>query len=323
MARYETYQSNAAEAPIMRKWLVRGFFLSLAIHALLIIGFRLKKLEHFSMGEQERLAPPAEILTRVKISKTLDEPSAANQTTTQKKATTKLVIPDDKPKVSDVQFKAVLPEFTKPIVQDKPKADPGASQTLAKVEAASRGEMEKELNSLAGSLIKESAPSLHQPKIRTFPSDKTGNGLGSAEGIPGRKSLDDALANVGPLPSGNTAIGVPGGALYEYDSAELKPDAVEQLQKLAELIRRNPNSTFSIEGHTDSFGSQQYNMDLSLRRAESVKTWLVANMSIAPERIQTKGFGNLHPIVPAGKSVEEQAPNRRVEIIIKTGRKKG
>jgi outer membrane protein OmpA-like peptidoglycan-associated protein len=236
----------------------------------------------------------------------------------------KFVIQDEKPVVEDVKIQSPVPEFVKSLPEDKPKAQNGANDALAKVAAASRGAIEKELNSLAGSLMKESVPAVHQPRIKVRPSDRAGDGVGDAAGIPGRLSLDDALNRVGPMLPGNKPIGVPGGALYEYDSAELKPEAVDQLQKLAELIRRNPKATFTIEGHTDSFGTEVYNLDLSLRRADSVKYWLIQNMGITPERIQTKGLGNSRPIVAAGKSVEEQAPNRRVEIVINTntGRKK-
>jgi outer membrane protein OmpA-like peptidoglycan-associated protein len=139
-------------------------------------------------------------------------------------------------------------------------------------------------------------------------------------GIPGRQSLDDALARTGPLPVGDKPIGMPGGALYEYNSYELRPEAQEQLRKLGELIRRNPKATFSIEGHTDSTGTPEYNQVLSERRADSVKLWLVQFMGIAPERIQTRGFGSTKLIVPGDRTVDEQQPNRRVEIVIKTNR---
>jgi outer membrane protein OmpA-like peptidoglycan-associated protein len=59
-------------------------------------------------------------------------------------------------------------------------------------------------------------------------------------------------------------------------------------------------------------------MDLSQRRAETVKAWLVANMSIETDRVQTQGYGKTKLIVPADKSVEEQQLNRRVEIVIRT-----
>ncbi|MBV9130281.1 MAG: OmpA family protein, partial [Verrucomicrobia bacterium] len=64
--------------------------------------------------------------------------------------------------------------------------------------------------------------------------------------------------------------------------------------------------------------SDRYNLDLSQRRAETVKGWLVENMSIEPDRIQTQGYGKTRLIVPADRSVEEQQLNRRVEIVIRT-----
>jgi outer membrane protein OmpA-like peptidoglycan-associated protein len=321
MARYETYQSNAAEAPVMRKWLVVAFFISVALHVGLIVAFQMKTLDRFGHNDAPRLAPPTEILTRVRMPQMPDQDTKAVLHSGSEKAS-KFVIPDEKPVVQEVKIQTPLPDFVKPLTQDKPKAEMGSTEALAKVEAASKGAMEKELNSLAGSLVSKTAPLPHQPRIKVQSSAKVGDGVGDMAGIPGRLSLDEALNRAGSLPAGTKPIGVPGGALYEYDSAELKPEAVEQLQKLAELIRRNPRSTFSIEGHTDSFGTEVYNLDLSLRRADSVKTWLIQNMGIGPERIETKGFGNSHPIVPAGRSVEEQAPNRRVEIVIHTGRKK-
>ena len=101
---------------------------------------------------------------------------------------------------------------------------------------------------------------------------------------------------------------------------------MQQLRKLGLLIKKNPDVTFNIEGHTDSFGDDETNHTLSLVRAESVKKWLVENMELDPARIQTKGFGKTRLVVPprpyddrAQQSIdaekERQAPNRRVEIV--------
>ena len=91
------------------------------------------------------------------------------------------------------------------------------------------------------------------------------------------------------------------------------------LQKLADLIERNPNSNFLIEGHTDSFGSPEYNARLSTARAESVKAWLAGEAGIDPGRITTRGLGMTRLLVPGG-TVEQQQLNRRVEIVIKSNR---
>jgi outer membrane protein OmpA-like peptidoglycan-associated protein len=111
---------------------------------------------------------------------------------------------------------------------------------------------------------------------------------------------------------------MPGGALFEHDKADLAASAVVDLEKLAQLIAKYPNATFIISGHTDWTGTPEYNQALSERRAGAVKEWLVAHARVSPERVQTIGKGSSEAIVPADRSVEEQQPNRRVEIVIKT-----
>ncbi|PYJ43223.1 MAG: hypothetical protein DME86_03650 [Verrucomicrobia bacterium] len=142
----------------------------------------------------------------------------------------------------------------------------------------------------------------------------------------GFSDLDSLLAQKGPLGSG-TAIRMPDDQLFQYDSAELQASSVEQLQKLGTLIRRNPKATFSIEGYTDAFGSFEYNLDLSQRRADSVKDYLVNVMGINPAQIQTRGFGASKFLVaprPVMDPLQEEAeirrqqPNRRVVIVVHT-----
>jgi outer membrane protein OmpA-like peptidoglycan-associated protein len=333
MSRYDIYQSNAAEVPIMRKWIVRALIISLLIHLGLFIFFQFKKLENFRIPTAtERLAPPLRVFKQVTVPKIPDEPEETRLKIPEKVPNVaQLTVPSDKPQLEEVRLAPQVPEMPKPLMTEKPKAEAAGSDLFAKVEAQSRGAMEKELNSISGSLLKDSPRSARQPAIQ-LPKRKGDLGAGSAEGIPGTISIDRALEMTGPLPAGNKPIGMPGGALYEYDSADLRPEAIEQLQKLGELIKRNPKATFSIEGHTDSLGDPAYNQSLSERRADAVRQWLVANMRIASERIQTKGFGSTRPIVdprpvdrgnaPALEAeIVRQQPNRRVEIVIKTNRK--
>jgi outer membrane protein OmpA-like peptidoglycan-associated protein len=120
---------------------------------------------------------------------------------------------------------------------------------------------------------------------------------------------------------------MPDDQLFQYDSAELQASSVEQLQKLGTLIRRNPKATFSIEGYTDAFGSYEYNLDLSQRRADSVKNYLVSVMGINSEQVQARGYGASKFLVaprpvmdPAMEQAEivRQQPNRRVVIVVHT-----
>jgi OOP family OmpA-OmpF porin len=153
------------------------------------------------------------------------------------------------------------------------------------------------------------------------PGSKNGEGVNGYEGIPGRQNIDDAIASAGSRVGNDKPIGMPGGALFEYDKADLRPEAIDELQKIGKLISLYPKSTFIISGHTDAIGGPEYNARLSERRAEAVKAWLVEQMGVAAERIQTIGKGSADLIVPGDRSVEEQQPNRRVEIVIKTNRK--
>jgi len=87
---------------------------------------------------------------------------------------------------------------------------------------------------------------------------------------------------------------------------------------LGTLIQRNPKSTFSVEGYTDAFGTFEYNLGLSQRRADSVKRYLVEAMGINPAQIQTHGFGATKFRASPSGSIEEQSANRRVEVVVRT-----
>jgi hypothetical protein len=80
--------------------------------------------------------------------------------------------------------------------------------------------------------------------------------------------LDQLLAQKGPLGSG-TKLRLPDDQIFEYDSDVLQSSAIGQLQKLGTLIQRNSKATFSVEGYTDSFGTFEYNLNLSQRKALS------------------------------------------------------
>ena len=111
---------------------------------------------------------------------------------------------------------------------------------------------------------------------------------------------------------------MPEDQLFVFASAELQPSAIAQLQKLGTLIQRNPKATFTVEGYTDSIGSLEYNLDLSQRRADSVKQYLVEAMGISPAQIQTRGYGAAKFRTSPNGSIDEQSSNRRVEIVVHT-----
>jgi outer membrane protein OmpA-like peptidoglycan-associated protein len=147
-----------------------------------------------------------------------------------------------------------------------------------------------------------------------MPGDSAGPIKGHTAGF---SDLDQLLAQKGPLGSG-TKLRLPDDQLFQYDSDVLQSSAVSQLQKLGTLIQRNPKATFSVEGYTDSFGSFEYNLGLSQRRADSVKRYLVEAMRINPAQIETRGYGPTKFRASPNGSIEEQSPNRRVEVVVHT-----
>ena len=134
--------------------------------------------------------------------------------------------------------------------------------------------------------------------------------------FPQFSSLDDLIAHAGVVKKNTAPILMPTDLLFEYDSDVLKPQAAETLAKLGSLIKKNELASFRIEGHTDSFGSDDYNMKLSMRRAEAVKTWLKDSMGLDASRISTVGLGKSRLLVSSTGTVEQQQINRRVEIVI-------
>ena len=71
-----------------------------------------------------------------------------------------------------------------------------------------------------------------------------------------------------------------------------------------------------LEGHADTIGGDQYNQDLSERRAQAVRRWLVDQAHLSPLQIDTVGYGNARPLVPSSKSPAAQQANRRVEVLV-------
>ena len=146
-------------------------------------------------------------------------------------------------------------------------------------------------------------------------------GQGSADAgarVKGFSNLDDLLGQGGGQLGGSTApILMPTDLLFEYGSADLAEGARLSLMKLGFLIQKNPDSLFIIEGHTDSYGSDEYNLRLSQARSLAVVTWLRESLRLGDDRIQAVGMGESKLIAPATGSVEEQSLNRRVEIKVR------
>jgi OOP family OmpA-OmpF porin len=100
--------------------------------------------------------------------------------------------------------------------------------------------------------------------------------------------------------------------LFDFDKSVVKPDGKSKLDDLAGKIRGINLEVVIAIGHADSIGSDAYNQKLSVRRAESVKAYLVSK-GIEPNRVYTEGKGEKQPVAD-NKTKEGRAKNRRVEI---------
>jgi outer membrane protein OmpA-like peptidoglycan-associated protein len=333
----DTYQSDAVERPLFRRRLFWALVVSLGLHVGIIWWFHQTHLPEFSSGPVERLVP-RQIFTLKNI--TIDEKildGEEKQQDAPKKADPKpaikpLDLPDEKPiaEVSSGQMSPGAPAMTdivKPIANEKVQPEPDEAQAIARVQDSAKMVMEQDLNSLKDSLMRDQ-PANPPHSLIKLPDTVPGNSIKEdAEELSVASGALDKLLGHG-LHAGDAPVRMPGGALFEFDSSELRAAAVDQLHKLGVLIQKNPNVTFTIEGYTDSFGDAQYNIQLSQARADAVRTWLIQNMDVDPSHIQAVGYGaTLFLVKPQMMDMHSQAsidaekaleqPNRRVEIRFK------
>lgn len=143
--------------------------------------------------------------------------------------------------------------------------------------------------------------------IRKGANGKAENG--TLDGVTSLDNLLDLPPNI--LLSKKTML--PSDLLFEFNSSDLRESAKVGLMKLGLLMDRNPDLYCWIEGHTDLVGGDEFNLNLSIKRAEAVKSYLVNSLRMDPSKIVTRGFGRYEPIVITG-TPEEQSANRRVEV---------
>jgi outer membrane protein OmpA-like peptidoglycan-associated protein len=104
------------------------------------------------------------------------------------------------------------------------------------------------------------------------------------------------------------------GLLYDYDSDEVRPEAADNLRKLAASLGKYPNTDLLIVGHTDSAGTSGYNQRLSERRARSASDFL-AGQAVTASRLRSSGRGETEPVGTNSTEAGRQL-NRRVEVAI-------
>lgn len=103
------------------------------------------------------------------------------------------------------------------------------------------------------------------------------------------------------------------GVWFDFDKATLKPESDRALEEVLELLKVNDDFTLEIQGHTDSVGTDAYNMRLSQDRADAVVDWLIQN-GADEGRLSARGYGESMPVADNGTDAG-RAENRRVELV--------
>lgn len=133
----------------------------------------------------------------------------------------------------------------------------------------------------------------------------TGAG-GTASGTSqGAAAIEHALADTGKVDIYSI--------YFSFNSDVIREESEPTLKDIAEVLRRHPDWRLNVNGHTDGIGSDQFNLDLSKRRAAAVKDALAKRYAIDPQRLVTAGFGKAQP-KDTNDTLEGRAHNRRVEL---------
>ena len=102
--------------------------------------------------------------------------------------------------------------------------------------------------------------------------------------------------------------------MFDVNKATLRDASKAELAKLAQILNKYPDTNILVEGHTDNTGSEEYNLELSRQRAQSVENYL-AGLNVNPTRFTIMGYGESQPIA-TNETAEGRQQNRRVDLAI-------
>lgn len=326
----EVQDASEFEAPVQRSfgwWLMVAVVFAVIFHAAVLWGLgrlnlwlELSKIEVTSRSfnvtteneQPEPVAPTEEVEEPLEPISAMDD------------------FEDLLPELDDVELD-IVPDLAKPKLDLQP-IKPAAigeveGELLKPLEAP---EVKTNLEELGGAeklfqdipegrvAIDEGSVSADIPDMDAYLKDavlKGAGGLDERGVLEGYSELGTYLNyDVDQLDKGRAAL--PSDLLFEFNQWDLRENARLGLMKLAMLIDRNPEMFCILEGHTDLVGTDRYNLDLSRKRAQAVKDYLVKALQLEGERIIVRPFGKTRPKVLGGDQ-DAQAINRRVDILMR------
>lgn len=130
-----------------------------------------------------------------------------------------------------------------------------------------------------------------------------------------REQTAGSGVDVTPTDNGQAIlVNLPNGVTFDTDSTLIKPAFRDTLDRVAQSLQQYPNSLIDVYGHTDSTGSDAYNMTLSQNRAQAVADYL-SSRGVNPQRLRAQSYGKTQPVA-SNATDQGRAANRRVEIKI-------
>lgn len=198
------------------------------------------------------------------------------------------------------------------------KAELAEATASIAVEQKSQAQSGKDFQATQGQIIASTRQDLSDTNSALVASERSGEmtaeRLAAAE-----KQAADALAKLAAVkdePRG-MVITLSGSVLFASNQATLLPEARARLDQVAEILLTTRERNLAVEGHTDSQGADGFNMDLSQRRADAVRSYLVQR-GYGADLVKAHGLGEGRPVADNGNA-EGRANNRRVEIVIERG----
>lgn len=243
-----------------------------------------------------------------------------------KKSQIALTITEEKVRKKEIE--ALNKEKTEVLLQKrdqeirlaKKETEQARSVALSEAEKAERAKKEAEKAKLlasAESAEKEKARMQAEARAREAERAMMEAAAKAKEAERAKAEIDELLSQLSDLKAKQTERGIVltiGDVLFAFDKATLSSEAFRNVDKLADFLKKHPNRSVLIEGHTDSVGSDEYNLDLSKKRAEAVKNALVSK-GVGEERITPKGYGKKYPVA-SNKTSDGRQLNRRVEVVV-------
>ena len=326
-------------------WVLLAIFISVAFHVVLYVVLSDVYLRS-NVDEKDEIVwrNPREqaSIDRDKLDELLDEPVIPDEPALKPEKLSELEMVDKSLDEFDLMERIkeetirLSPIESPKIFSDAAPKAPGQALDIAasSIEISAAEILSKDLAEMRNKLVDSSANvSVSQPVLDLNTGDDLGAGAdtdeffkeavakafgtGADEFVKGYASLDELIGRTGGIATGGEKIALPTDILFGFNEFELKEEARLSMMKLAFIVQTNPDATFVIEGHTDSFGGDEFNVDLGLKRAEAVRRWLVERLRIDAANIKALGLGKSRPIVSTEGTAEQQSLNRRVEIVVK------